>query len=950
MESREYTLAILTSTDFPFWNRLIPRPEVNLKAFLQSFASGPFVIHFFVKFKNLFNHHRKRDACEFFLLFYLLLGFLVKSPLKNENSKGAKMNRTLYFTIFTILLVLFLNSAWAMDGLIPAFKLEPNDLELARGAQPHTYCDKVGRKFAILGYENGSFEAWAYPLKILRNFEFSFLIGSSTQPIQAADIVRCVSVTPAATTLTYTFQPFTVKAIYITSVEEPGAVILLDVDTTEPLTIVASFLPVLQPMWPAGIGGQYAYWDENLKAYLISEPTRKNHGYVGSPAAQGISYTPAHMLSDTPNQFKIVVEKAEDVRGKFIPIILAGGKGKREDVKSIYERLASNPEAQYRLALEHYRKLRADTLKVETPEKKINLAFEWAKVAYDNLVVENPDLGKGLVAGLGTSGTGGRPGFGWFFGTDSYLNSLSLNSYGAYEATKEALTFTQKWQRQDGKMAHELSQAAGYLNWFGDYPYGYIHGDTTPFYIAAMYDYYKMSGDLEYVKKSWASLRRAFDWCLKTDGDGDGLMDNKKAGLGALEFGSLTGIQTDIYLAAIWVRATYAMQYLAQAAGDKTYAKKAAEYYQKALCAYDSKFWDEETQQYSYAFNLDGNKVKELTPWCALGMIWGIGDPSHTALTLERMNSSELTTDWGVRILSDKSNLFEPLNYNYGAVWPFLTGYAATAQFKNSFILQGYHSLMSVVHHTFDNALGNVTELFSGHQNIWPQEAVAHQGFSTGGVVLPLVRGLLGLEGDAVEKRIIFEPRFPANWPEVWVKDYRIGGHSFSFRYQRSEDKVKMEANYPKSSTYKMIFAPALGLGTNIRGASVNGRPALFKTEMTQSSQVIQPVVEFDLSGSDVVEIDFDAAPEILPPDPESQTGDSNKGLKIIKQELQENKLKVIVEGLSRQVYKLGLANTKLIESVTGAALEGDDLVVQMPEGKESEFVRHQVILKMKRD
>jgi hypothetical protein len=858
------------------------------------------------------------------------------------------MKRALYFTIFTILLVLFLNTAWAMEGLITAFKLEPNDLELARGAQPHTYFDKVGRRFAILGYENGSFEAWAYPLKILRNFEFSFLIGSSTQPIQGADIVRFVSATPEATTLTYTFQSFTVKAIYVTSVEEPGAVILLDVDTTEPLTIVASFLPVLQPMWPAGIGGQYAYWDENLRAYIISEPTKKNHGYVGSPAAQGISYTPAHMLSESPSQFKIVIEKTEEVRGKFIPIILAGGKGKREDIRKVYEQLALNPEAQYRKALEHYRKLRAGTLKIETPEKRINLAFEWAKVAYDNLIVENSDLGKGIVAGLGPSGTGGRPGFGWFFGTDAYLNSLSLNSYGAYEATKGALTFTQKWQRQDGKMAHELSQAAGYLNWFGDYPYGYIHGDTTPFYIAAMYDYFRMSGDLEYVKQSWPSLQRAFDWCLTTDSDIDGLMDNKKAGLGALEFGSLTGIQTDIYLAAIWVRAAYAMQYLAQAAGDKVYGKKAADNFQKALHAYDSKFWDEETRHFSYAFNLEGNRVKELTPWCTLGMIWGIGDPGHTVLTLERMNSAELTTDWGVRILSDKSNLFEPLNYNYGAVWPFLTGYVATAQFKNSFVLQGYHSLMSVVLHTFDNALGNVTELFSGHQNIWPQEAVPHQGFSTGGVVLPLVRGLLGLEGEAAEKKIFFEPRFPANWPEVWVKDYRIGGLSFSFHYQRSEDKVKMEADCPKSNNYKMIFSPALGLGTDIRSVNVNGRPAPFKTEIIQFSQVMQPVVELNLSGSDTVEIDFDAAPEILPPDPESHTGDFNKGLKIINQELHENQLKVIVEGLSRQSYRLGIANAQLLNSVAGAELEGNYLKIQMPEGKEDEFVRHEVILKMK--
>jgi hypothetical protein len=79
-----------------------------------------------------------------------------------------------------------------------------------------------------------------------------------------------------------------VKATYVAANEAPGAVVLLAVDATEPLTVVCSFLPVLQPMWPAGLGGQYASWDENLKAYLLGEPTRRNHGYVGSPAARAM--------------------------------------------------------------------------------------------------------------------------------------------------------------------------------------------------------------------------------------------------------------------------------------------------------------------------------------------------------------------------------------------------------------------------------------------------------------------------------------------------------------------------------------------------------------------------------------------------------------------------------------------------------------------------------------
>ncbi|NIP26941.1 MAG: hypothetical protein GWO38_24780, partial [Phycisphaerae bacterium] len=109
------------------------------------------------------------------------------------------------------------------SGFISAFELKSNDLELTRLAQPTTPFDKVGRKFAILGYESGVFEAWAYPLKLFRNFGFKFYLGSSTTPINAADVVHRISVTPEATVITYTYQSFTVRSIYVTPIEEPGA-------------------------------------------------------------------------------------------------------------------------------------------------------------------------------------------------------------------------------------------------------------------------------------------------------------------------------------------------------------------------------------------------------------------------------------------------------------------------------------------------------------------------------------------------------------------------------------------------------------------------------------------------------------------------------------------------------------------------------------------------------
>jgi Glycosyl-hydrolase family 116, catalytic region len=837
--------------------------------------------------------------------------------------------------------------AQALAGSIPAFKIEPGEIALRRHAQPQTPLDKVGRRFALIGFEGGEFEAWAYPLKLFRGLELSFLLGTSTVPLEGRDLVRFVSVDPAVTTLTFTYQSFTVKAHIFAPVDDPGAVILLDVDSTEPLAIVCSFIPVLQPMWPAGIGGQYAYWDDGLKAYLISEPTRKNHGYLGSPAAKGLSYTPAHMLSDVPNQFKIEIADPKQAAGRFIPIVMAGGKGVREDVRKAYQALAADPGSKYRRAVEYFADLRRTTLGARTPAKDLDLAFEWAKVALDGLIVENPDLGRGLVAGLGPSGTGGRPGFGWFFGTDAYLNSLSFNSFGDFAASRDGLAFTRKWQRKDGKMAHELSQAAGYLRWWEDYPYGYIHGDTSPYYIIAVEDYVRRTGDLAFLRESWPSVLKAYDWSLATDADGDGLMDNGKAGLGALEFGALTGIQTDIYLGAVWVKANQALQALALMMGDKAAAKKAETNGARAGAAWKDKFWDAANGQYSYAFNKDGKHVAELTPWSAVGLAWGLGDRERGVETLARMNRSDLTTDWGVRMLSDKSPLFEPLNYNYGACWPFLSGWVAAALFELDFLPQAQHVLMANAHHTFDNALGTVMELFSGHQNAWPQEGVPHQGFSSTGMVLPFVRGLLGLDGNALDKTASFRPGFPAAWPAVAVSNWKIGPAVLGLEFNREKGRIGLRVRSENAAGFKFFFAPALGLGSTGFSASVNGHPVDIAADMSSSAQSARARLEFPLSGNDTVELLFTPGPEIVLPETVSATGDGSSGLRLVRSRLSGGALVLRLEGRAGQIYAIEVLNAERVASVEGASFDGRKFSVTFP-GPAGGYAGAEVTLRLK--
>ncbi len=873
--------------------------------------------------------------------------------------------------LFALILPALLPAVPAQDGLVPAFPLAPDGgLAIMRPAQPAAPFDRAGRRAALIGTEGGAVEAWAWPLKLVRNLELSFLLRGGTRPIPARDIVRFAEARPECEVLTFVHQSFTVRAVYLVPFDQPGALILLDVRSDEPLTVIGGFLPVLQPMWPAGIGGQYAAWDDDLKAYVISESSRRHHALVGSPRAAGISYTPAHMLADTPSEFRLEIPDPAAVAGKFIPIALAGGSGPREEVVAAYRALLQDPRALYLQTADHFLRLRRATLKIKTPEPELDRAFEWAKIALDTLAVDNPDLGKGMVAGIGASGTGGRPGFGWFFGGDSCINAFSLTAMGAPAAAKEALAFLPQWQREDGKMAHEIPQSFRYVDWFKDYGFGYIHADTSPFFVVAVGDYYRATGDAEFVRQQWPALQKAYAWCRSTDANGDGLMDNAQAGLGALEYGALTGIATDVYLAAVWTRAAETMIGLAEAAGDAEAVRQAAADFVRAREAFE-KFWDEGSGQYAYAFSEDGKRVAELSPWSAVGLMWGQGTPEHAGRNLERIGSAELTTDWGVRSISTKSRYFEPLNYNYGAVWPFLGGWVAAAQFQRGFPQQGYATLLATARHTFDNAAGSVTEVFSGARNAWPAEAVAHQGFSSAAVVLPLVRGLFGLEGDAAARKLRFAPRLPAHWGEARVENFRLGPASFTFACTRralpgsagfqpapgadaadslppvNDEVFEIVIQSDNALGWQLQLAPLFGPGTRIAEVAVDGKPARYTPP--EGRQGIQPVVTVTVQSATVrVAFRITPAVEILPPPVESRTGDADEGLKLIRVARDGDRLRVVVEGLAGRVYLLPLTHPEQIGAVEGGLLLGSAVRLKIPEAPGGGFAPHTVTIRMK--
>ncbi len=864
-----------------------------------------------------------------------------------------------------ISLFLFLNlfAQNNQNGLIPKFELKKNEIEVTRLAQPNQYFDKIGRKAALMGFEDGTFEMWVWPWKPLRNFQLLFFIGSSTTPIQQKDIVKTISVTPEATTLTFSYESFTVKEIIIVPVEKKGTIILLDVNTTIPLKIVPGFLPVMQPEWPAGIGGQYSYWDDNVKGYIISEGRQRALFICGSPLGQQMTSPPAHMFADNPLQFKIEV-KPKEVKDSLIPIVIAGGiNAKYEEVKNLYNNLWENAEEYYQKNYDYYKQLKESTIKVITPVKKFNLAYEWSKVALHNLMVDNPNLGYGMVAGYGLSGNGGRPGFAWFFGGDCFINSLSFNSFQDFTTEKNALKFTQKWQRQDnfpirkknpndvnkdiGKMAHELSQSEGLVDWWNDYHYGYNHADTTPWYLVAIGDYYKQSGDLDFIKQSWKSIKLAYHWCLSKDSDGDGLMDLKGAGLGALEFGKYVHIYADFYTSAIWTKGIEAVINMAGATGDKELKSQAEEQLKKALAAMEEKFWMPKKGMYSYGATEKGEQVDENTPWPATGMKFELLNKDHVIESLKKMNSTDLITDWGVRSLSNKSELYDPANYNYGAVWSFISTLMVRGQYNYNFNLSAYRLIQANANHFFDNGLGEVAEVFSGTLNTKLAEAYHDQGFSASGFAEPFIRGLVGLDVDATNKTIYFSPRLPADWDSLFVGNIKAGNNIVSLKLLRTDNGLSLNTENTGAENIKIVFKPSLGLGTKVTSMKLNDKTINFNSENTGQAFVVK--TEFNLAKSGNLKITLNPSPEIYLLSLKTDFGGINNSLKVLYEELNGNNLITYVEGRANEEYMLGVRNSKSIDKISGGELIKNRIKIKFNNNGNNEFLKKEIIISIKK-
>jgi GH15 family glucan-1,4-alpha-glucosidase len=794
-------------------------------------------------------------------------------------------------------------------------------LELSRPARPWEFLAAVGKRAGLLGNESGKVEAWVYPLKILRDLQLTILTEGREIPTET--LVRTVIARPESTTLVYTGDTFSIRETFFAPLDQPGAVIEIQVETEQPLELKACFVRDFQLEWPAAMGGTYVSWNEELHGFVFGEDHQKFAALAGSPSAAGaeVEYDTNYGGTHTSSMKLGVTAKGRDTK----IIVIAGSINGRAEAEKTYRLLTDEYQKLWHESAEFYQKYLQRTVSVELPDAEIQRAYDWSRVSLIQGLVTNPTMGDGLIAGYRTSGEGYRPGFAWFFGRDSLWCDLALNSEGDFATTKTALEFIAKFQREDGKIPHEIAQGASFVDWFKGYPYAYASADATPLYIVAADDYVATSGDVGFAKANWEHIAKAYEF-LRSTYDSNGFPRNFGVGHGWVEGGPLLPIESEFYQSGLAVAAIRALAHLSELTGKDTDAKSLNEEFSKEQRQLNEAFWSPEKKIFAFAIDRDNRRVDEATVLTAVPMWFGLTDEQKSQQTIAELSKPEHETDWGMRIISNRAPKYSGGGYHYGSVWPLFTGWASVAEYRHHRPQAAYDNLRANALLALDGSTGHVTEVLSGDYYQPLSTNSPHQIWSAAMVISPMLRGMFGLQFDAQSHTLTFAPHIPAGWKEFAIRHVAAGTDVVDLQFSRTPDSMTVLAERNGDAEVRMDFRPAVSPRAEIIGVTLNGRNVPFHLQNHDNDQHVSVNVSL-AAGANTLKIGLRDDFAVTYAGHLPALGSTSQGLHVVSETWNASRdtLTLALEGIAGKTYALSVWGQGQIKALEGAEIEGQD-------------------------
>ena len=414
----------------------------------------------------------------------------------------------------------------------------------------------------------------------------------------------------------------------------------------------------------------------------------------------------------------------------------------------------------------------------------------------------------------------GVPWFATLFGRDALITGFQLVHGNAGPARASLLRLAQfqydgpvdaAREAEPGKMPHELRD--GELAHFRVPPQrpAYTTADATLLYPILLHETWRWTGDHGLVRQLMPVAERCLAWAERYgDRDGDGLQEFLRSpgqhGYRQMGWKDSDGACVDergevpagpyalVELQGYWYDALIRTAELRERvleddAGDL-----------RALAAglrarIEELFWMEDLG--SYAFGLDGNKRPIRSIASNAGhLLWsGVPMAERARRVAERFLVDDMWTGWGIRTLSRDNPAYNPIAYHLGTVWPHDNSIVAAGFARYGHRAAAARIAMGILAAAVRFEHGSLPELWSGVPRTRASVPVPYldanrpQAWAAGTPPF-LVRSLLGLDADPVERRLIVDPDIPDDLGEIELVDLEALGARVHLRARGREHEV----------------------------------------------------------------------------------------------------------------------------------------------------------------
>lgn len=499
----------------------------------------------------------------------------------------------------------------------------------------------------------------------------------------------------------------------------------------------------------------------------------------------------------------------------------------------------------------------ADRIKIKTPDAYLNTLGGALSIAAD-AIWEEPTYMHGAIAWRmrlpGWRGAYVADPLGWHDRARMHFDAYAKSQFTLPATTGVVMDTALNLARHIEQVGTQLF-SEGYIT---RNPNGYIgahHYDMNLVFIDQLLNHYNYTGDTGYVKKMWPLLKRHLAWEKKNfDADDDGLYDAYAAiwASDALQYsgGGVT------HSSAYNYRANKEAARLAKLIGENgiAYEKEAA----RILNAINQKLWMSDKGWYAEYKDLLGNRL--LHPSAGLWTIYHaidskVSDAFKTYQALRYIDKHiphipVIAKGWSKGTPSEEEkNLYllsetnwQPYTWSLNNVVIAENLHTALAYWQGNRREEAFQLWRSVLLETMylGSGPGNFHQL--SFYDAIRGELYRDFADGVGMVARSLMEGLFGIQPDALNKKLVIKPGFPAAWNNASIETPDI-----SFDFKRTDDK---EVYVIKRNTFKhlglQLIIPALR--DNIDELLVNGKPAEWKAVQ---NTIGKPAVEIDIPANE---------------------------------------------------------------------------------------------------